>query len=124
MREAPENQSFLRMNMLCQSLAKTPVPLLTITEHVDTYLDYYEELRLQTLLTGIVKKSFKQKYNNTKKLAKQSQQTRGQVKALLDRAVEEELRQFFEYNEDHFIQASPFFQGFGQRLINYVKNHS
>lgn len=124
LRQSPENEPFLRMNMLCQSLAKTPVPLLTITENVDTYLDYYEELRLQTHLSGIVKKSFRQKYNNTKKLAKQSQQTRGQVKALLDRAIEEELRQFFEYNEDHFIQASPFFEGFGQRLINYVKIHS
>jgi hypothetical protein len=72
LRESPEYEPFLRMNLLCQSLAKTPVPVLTITENVDTYLDYYEEIRLQTHLPGIVKKSFKQKYNNTKKLAKQS----------------------------------------------------
>jgi hypothetical protein len=45
-REKTKDENILKSNILCYSLAKIPVPLLTITENVDTYLDYYEELRL------------------------------------------------------------------------------
>jgi len=45
-RKDEKNIPILKMNILCYSLAKSPVPLLTITENVDTYLDYYEEMRL------------------------------------------------------------------------------
>lgn len=48
----------MKMNILCLTLAKNPVPLVTITENVGTYLDYYEELRLQAI-PGIVKKAFR-----------------------------------------------------------------
>jgi hypothetical protein len=34
------------MNILSFTLGKNPVPLLTITENVETYLDYYEEVKL------------------------------------------------------------------------------
>jgi hypothetical protein len=52
------------MNILCQTLAKIPVPLITITENVSTYLDYYEELKLMNQIPGIVKKSYRQKYGS------------------------------------------------------------
>lgn len=45
-REDPKHQGYLKMNVLCNSLAKIPLPLITITENVGTYLDYYEELKL------------------------------------------------------------------------------
>lgn len=90
--EKEEYKSTLRMEMLCQSLAKAPLPLLTITENVETYMSYYEELRLQTQLGGIVKKQFRTKYNNVKKLAKQCEQTKGRVNKLLEAAIEEELK--------------------------------
>jgi hypothetical protein len=48
MKNDDKHKSFLKFNLLCLSLAKVPVPLLTITENVDTYLDYYEDMRLQT----------------------------------------------------------------------------
>jgi len=44
------------MNILCYTLAKNPVPLLTITENVNTYLDYYEEMSLMHQIPNVVKK--------------------------------------------------------------------
>jgi hypothetical protein len=46
MRNEPKYKDFLKMNILCQSLAKISIPLITITENVSTYLDYYEELKI------------------------------------------------------------------------------
>ena len=42
----PASSRFLKMNMLCKTLAGIPCPLLTITSDIDTYQDYYEEVRL------------------------------------------------------------------------------
>lgn len=56
LRKNPDYSSILKMNILCQSLGKTPVPLMTITENVETYLDYYEEMRLQNQVPNVVKK--------------------------------------------------------------------
>jgi hypothetical protein len=52
----------MKMNILCYTLGKSPVPLITITENVDTYLDYYEEMRLMYMIPNIVKKAYRQKY--------------------------------------------------------------
>ena len=59
MRQKEEHKSILKFNLLCQSLAKNPVPLMTITDNVETYLDYYEELRILNHIPGIVKKAFR-----------------------------------------------------------------
>jgi hypothetical protein len=48
MKEDEKYKSFLKFNLLCLSLAKVPVSLMTITENVETYLDYYEDMRLQS----------------------------------------------------------------------------
>ena len=48
MKEDEKQKSFLKFNLLCLSLAKVPVSLMTITENVETYLDYYEDMRLQS----------------------------------------------------------------------------
>jgi hypothetical protein len=48
MKNDEKHKYYLKFNLLCLSLAKVPVPLLTITENVETYLDYYEDMRLQT----------------------------------------------------------------------------
>jgi len=52
-------KDFLKFNLLCRTNAKIPVPLLTITERSDTYLDYYEEIDLQTILPPTLKRSFR-----------------------------------------------------------------
>jgi hypothetical protein len=59
LREDDKYKPFMKMNILCQTLAKIPVPLITITENVATYLDYYEELRLMNQIPGIVKKAYR-----------------------------------------------------------------
>ena len=64
------HKSYMKMNILCYTLAKSPVPLITITENVNTYLDYYEEMRLMYLIPNIVKKAYRQKYQKAKKLAR------------------------------------------------------
>ena len=71
------------MNILSLTLARNPSPLITITENVSTYLDYYEELRLLYQVPNIVKKAYRQKYNNSKRLAKQSEHSKGRVQRLL-----------------------------------------
>ena len=58
------------MNILCLTLARVPVPIITITENVATYLDYYEELRILQQIPSVIKKSLRTKYANAKKLAK------------------------------------------------------
>jgi hypothetical protein len=59
LRGAEKYQSILRMNILCYSLGKSPVPLLTITDNVGTYLDYYEEMRIMHQIPNVVKKAFR-----------------------------------------------------------------
>jgi hypothetical protein len=61
---------YMKMNILCYTLGKSPVPLITITENVNTYLDYYEEMRMMYLIPNIVKKQYRQKYQKAKKLAR------------------------------------------------------
>ena len=98
--------------------------MLTITDNADSFLDYYEELRIQNNLPGLVKKNYRQRYLNAKKLKKQSDMAKGRVQNLLQAAFVEEIKQFFEFNEDQFLAASPSFAGFGNRLLQYVKDHS
>jgi hypothetical protein len=65
LRELRDNtifKDYLKFNLLSRTNAKIPVPLLTITERSDTYLDYYEELNLQTILPQTLKRSFRAKY--------------------------------------------------------------
>ena len=45
-RSDAKHSSYMTMDILCQTLSKAPVPLITITENVGTYLNYYEELKL------------------------------------------------------------------------------
>jgi hypothetical protein len=71
-----------------------------------------------------VKKAYRQKYGNAYKLAKQSDEARGRVQRLLQAAIEEELKQFFEFNEDHLINTHASFAGFDKRLMEYVRDHS
>ena len=75
-------------------------------------------------MPGIVKRSLRQKYRGAAKLLKQAQQMRGKSTDLLRSAVEEEITQFFNYNEDALLHANPAFAGFGKRLLAYVQDHS
>ena len=122
-RNNEKHEAILRMNILCYTLGKSPVPLITITDNVDTYLDFYEEMRLMHQIPNVVKKQFRQKYQKAKKLARQGEESKGRVKRLLEAAFEEEIKCFFEYNEDHFLTTSPHFAGFGNRLNQYLKDH-
>ena len=48
----------------------------------------------------------------------------GKVRNLLQAAIEAEISQFYEFNEEQLLNASPYFEGFKQRLLSYVKDHS
>ena len=58
------------------------------------------------------------------KLSKQCDAARGRVQRLLQAALDEELKQFLEFSEDHLLASNPKFAGFGLRLGNYVRDHS
>lgn len=57
-----ETKDILRKEILSSTLSGFAVPLLTITENVESYINYSEQLSLQTDLAPILRKSFKQKY--------------------------------------------------------------
>lgn len=62
----------LRLEMLCLSLAHRPVPLLTITDNIESYITYDEQLAIQNIVPSTLKKQFKQKYQQCRKLLKQA----------------------------------------------------
>lgn len=49
----------MRKEILANTLSGVAIPLLTITEDVDSYLSYAEQLSLQSELAPILRKSFK-----------------------------------------------------------------
>ena len=57
--DRPETQSYLRADILCNSLGGMPVPLLTITENVKTCMHYKEQLALQNDVPSLIRKAFK-----------------------------------------------------------------
>jgi len=60
----------MRAEILCNSLGGMPVPLITITENVQSFLPYGDLLALQTGLQPTLKKTFKMKYLQCRKLLK------------------------------------------------------
>ncbi len=52
-------KSFMKMNILCSTISKINVPLITITENISTYIDYYEELRIIEKLPSFIRKQYK-----------------------------------------------------------------
>jgi hypothetical protein len=56
MRNNHDNESFLRFELLALSLGKLPIPLITITEDVESYMSYAEEQRLYNKMPHHIKK--------------------------------------------------------------------
>lgn len=113
----------MKYNILCKTLAGNPCPLITITSNVDTYFDYYNELKIQLKMPNMLKKQVKQKYQKAKKLYKQSMDSKGKVRKLLKAAFEEEIDSFFERHEESLKTIDPFFQNFNMKMKNYVQDH-
>ena len=78
LKENKDNSSFLRVGMLGLTLGKLPIPLLTITDNVDTYFDYAEEVRLFNELPSYIKRSMRFLYRSVYDLIRQSKQLRGE----------------------------------------------
>lgn len=106
---------------MCKTLSGSPCPLITITENVSTYNDYYDELKVQQKLPNFLKKQLKQKYQKCKKLYKQSIESRGKVRKLLQAAFEEEINSFYEFNEDAFEGAG--LKNFNSKFKSYIEDH-
>jgi hypothetical protein len=43
-------------NILCRELAGTPCPMVTITENIDTYQNYYDTMQLHKELPNLLRK--------------------------------------------------------------------
>lgn len=99
-RENPEYEDHTRVRMMSQSLGGNVCPLLTITENINTYLDYYDEAKMNLCLPHGLKRGLKQKYMKARKLAKQASESHGKVKKLLMAAADEEIISFYALNED------------------------
>lgn len=56
MLEEREKDKITRKEILCNTLSGNPVPLLTITQNVDTCLPHNEQQLLQTELNATLKK--------------------------------------------------------------------
>jgi uncharacterized protein YpmS len=49
-------EKFIRLEILALSLGKLPIPMLTITDNVETYMEYPEDLRLNNKIPQYIKK--------------------------------------------------------------------
>lgn len=98
----PRAESILRTELLCQTITGFPVPMLTITDDVRSFLSAEERFRLSNLKNGVLKKTFREKYMQARKLVKQMKDSSGKVANLLEAAFEEEIRSFFEQQADNF----------------------
>jgi len=119
-----QSERILSQSILCKTLSGVACPLLTITENVSSYLKYSEELKIQQLLPPVLKKQLKQKYQKVRKLIKQCQESKGKVQKLLYAAFQEEIKCFYEYNEEAFLTVDASFKNFGDRLTQYIKDHA
>ena len=59
-------------------------------------------MQLNKELPNVVRKQFHKKYMKSKKLYKQSLESKGKVRRLLNAAFEEEINSFYENNADIF----------------------
>lgn len=103
--EKEEYQSFLKMNLLCLTLAKNPVPMLTVTSEISSFLDYEQELLLKRL-PNPVRKQYRAMYTHTRKLFKQCQLASLKVQKLLEAAAQENVQQFCEGNQEEILKVS------------------
>lgn len=70
--------------------------MLTITDNINTYIDYYDECELNIKLPNVVRKQYQKKYRKAKKLYKQSLESKGKVRKLLKAACDEEINNFYQ----------------------------
>ena len=108
--------------------------MLTITENVETYMDYYDEVQLSRALPNVLRKQLHKKYVKAKKLFRQSLESKGKVRKLLRAAFEEELNSFYENNADVFRSIDDTlnsgvegpgrrYDNFNLRLRQYIVDH-
>lgn len=64
MQKRREYQPFFRVEMLAMTLGRLPIPFVTITENINTYLEYTEELRIYNDLPTHLRKAIKSLYRS------------------------------------------------------------
>ena len=109
--------------MLTLSLGKLPIPFMTITENVETYLEYPEELRLFTQVPHYIRKALRSLYRSVYQLILQSKQLRGDSQRMLMKIVQNEVGRFYEQVRYQLFEIDTKFEGFGKRLQRFVKDH-
>ena len=118
------NKHCFKTNILCRDLTGSPCPMVTITDKVNTYLDYYDEYQLNKELPSVLRKQMFKKMQKAKKLYRQSLESKGKVRKLLRAAFEEEINSFYENNIDSFKSInSERFSGYHHKLKQYVVDH-
>jgi hypothetical protein len=129
MRDNAEFKSFLRLELLGLSLSRLPVPMMTITEGVGSYMEFHEELRLFNTVPPLVRKRMRQlqrdiieQYSQMKRRAAQGKMTRQEAVAAISRRVDGEVGIFHEQNQqaltDEIVEC------FRTRLLALVTEHS
>jgi hypothetical protein len=56
MRDQTAGLNIMDFNILCKELAGTPCPMVTITENIDTYQNYYDTMQLHKELPNLLRK--------------------------------------------------------------------
>lgn len=78
LRDDEECKDFLRLELLAMSLGNLPIPMLTITENVDSYMHYAEELRLFNKVPPYIRKRLRNLQRSIYSLVKQCKRLRGE----------------------------------------------
>jgi hypothetical protein len=121
---------------MCKELSGSPVPMVTVTDNIESYIDYYDQFQLNKELPNVMRKQYHKKYVKSKRLYKQSLASKGKVRKLLRAAFEEELGSFYENNADVFGNIDDVhnstgdgavfgrrYDSFAQKMKQYIIDH-
>lgn len=123
LRDDERYESFLRVEMLGLSLGRLPIPMMTITEDVETYIKYSEELQLFNKMPPFIRKRLRILQRSIFQLVKQSKLLRGENQEMILKIVDSEVQKFYEQYGEQLCNADQGFEGFGKRFLAFIKDH-
>ena len=98
-----KHEGTLRMEILALSLGRLQIPMMTISENVDTYMDYAEEMRLYNKMPTSIRRQLRMLYKSVYQLALQSKQLKGDSQKMLASIISQEATKFFEQHKHELL---------------------
>ena len=97
--------------------------MLTITESIDTYMSYTEELRLFNKVPAFIRKRLRHLQRSIYHLVAQSKRLHGQNQEMIRQIVDSEVTKFYEAHGAQLCEVDEAFEDFGKRLLAFSLDH-